>query len=86
MILISLGILIVIWAGIFMVDYSRANDLKMPIFVWPTDTADDGGSGTYQGFGYYFEIEGNFMPADVHSGIVRIDLYLFGNHFLGVIT
>ena len=43
-----------------------------------TQTADDGGSGTYQGLGYRYEIEGNFMPEEEYPGVTRYEMYVFG--------
>ena len=51
--------LILLWGVIFAIDYFRCSNLKMPIFVIPGETADDGGSGTYYGLGYSVEVEKN---------------------------
>ena len=44
----------------------------------PAETADDGGSGTYKGLGYSFDIEGNFMPEDEFPGVTKARFYLLG--------
>jgi len=48
-----------------------------PDFSAVTET-DDGGSGTYQGLGYRYEIEGNFMPEEEYPGVTRYEMYVFG--------
>lgn len=50
-------LLIVLWTVILFIDYSRCSHLKEPIFVVPTITADDGGSGTYYGLWYKVKIK-----------------------------
>ena len=43
--------------------------------------AQDGGSGTYVGLGYSFDIEGNFVSEskDLLKGVTSYRGYLFGN-------
>ena len=41
-------------------------------------TADDGGSGHYQGLGYSFDIKGHFMPEDECPGVTAYALRIFG--------
>lgn len=53
-----LGILSVLWAAAFTTDYVRCSSLREPLFVVARGvTADDGGSGNYQGLGYTVEVE-----------------------------
>ncbi len=54
---VILGILLILWAGMFITDWKRSASLKMPVFAKAKITADDGGSGTYRGIGYRVEIE-----------------------------
>lgn len=68
-----------IWIILGTVDYPRVKNFKRPIFSIPLSTADDGGSGTYQGLGYSFEIKGNFMPEDEFPEVTYYKYYLFGN-------
>ncbi|TCK98649.1 hypothetical protein EDC19_1082 [Natranaerovirga hydrolytica] len=76
---VCIGI-VVIGLGIGFVDYWRVCHLfEKPIFTIPIMTSDDGGSGTYQGLGYSFEIQGNFMPEDEHFGVTHFEYYWFGN-------
>ena len=49
--------LIILWAIIFFIDYSRCSHLKEPLFVVAGLTADDGGSGIYYGLGYKVKME-----------------------------
>ena len=61
------------------IDYFQVKGFEKPIFSIATNTADDGGSGTYKGLGYSFEIEGNFMPEDEFSAVTYYEYYIFGN-------
>lgn len=52
------GAVIVLWGAMFATDYIRCSNVKEPIFVVAVgETADDGGSGTYQGRGAGYETE-----------------------------
>ncbi|MBQ2775527.1 MAG: hypothetical protein IJF40_06560 [Clostridia bacterium] len=73
-----LVVLILLWGIVAAVDFSRVNDFEKPIFCVPTQTADDGGSGRYVGLGYYFDIEGSFMPENDTHRVTYFDAYLFG--------
>ncbi|MBQ3615693.1 MAG: hypothetical protein II993_06840, partial [Anaerotignum sp.] len=53
-----------LWFALAATDLLRLNSFEMPIFARPTETFDDGGSGTYKGLGWRIELEGNFMPED----------------------
>ena len=55
---IVIGVLLIIWSAMFATDYIRCFSLKEPLFVIAKGTtADDGGTGTYQGLGYTVEVE-----------------------------
>ena len=69
-----------LWGIVGVIDYFQVKGFeKKPIFSITTNTADDGGSGTYKGLGYSFEIDGNFMPEDEFPGITYYEYYIFGN-------
>ena len=68
-----------LWFAAAATDLLRVNDFEKPIFARPTVTADDGGSGTYKGFGWRIEIKGNFMPEDEFPGITQYEYYLFND-------
>lgn len=77
-----LGIMLAVvslWGVTGIIDYSKIKEFKKPIFAIPTNTYDDGGSGTYQGLGYSFEIEGNFLPDDEQPGVTYYEYYILGN-------
>lgn len=76
--IIGLVIFAMLWLGIGVSDYARVSDFEKPVFCIPTQTADDGGSGTYRGLGYRYEIEGNFMPEEEYPGVTRYEMYVFG--------
>ena len=59
-------------------DFLRIKSFERPIFVLAGDTFDDGGSGTYYGLGYSFEIKGNFLPGDEVPGVTHYKYRLFG--------
>ena len=73
--------LILLWGVIFAIDYLRCSNLKMPIFVIPGETADDGGSGTYYGLGYSVEVEKN-VSAEYGVQIESVEMYIF-DKFIG---
>ena len=77
--------LILFWGIIFGIDYFRCSNLKMPIFVIPGDTADDGGSGTYYGLGYSVEVEKN-VSAEYGVQIESVEIYIFDKFVGGGIT
>lgn len=54
---IVLVVLLSLAVGIFVTDYYRSQNLKIPIFAKATVLADDGGSGTYQGLFYRVTVE-----------------------------
>lgn len=74
----ALGVVVFLLAVMAFVDWRRVKAFELPVFARPTQTADDGDSGTYQGAGYRFEIEGNFMPEDELPGVTRYEYYIFG--------
>ncbi len=77
-ILISIGVLLVVWFAMFVTDYMRCGSLKEPIFVVSKNTtADDGGSGTYQGLGYSVYVEKN-IDAEYGVTLVRVEMSMFG--------
>ncbi len=59
-------------------DYLRVVSFEKPIFAIGRNLADDGGSGTYVGLGYYFRIEGKFLPEDELKGVTKFDYYILG--------
>lgn len=59
-------------------DYARVHDFEMPVFCVLVNGADDGGSGTYVGLGYSFDIQGNFMPLDEFPGITQYTYKIMG--------
>ena len=64
------------WFAAAATDLIRVHGFEKPIFARPTVTADDGGSGTYKGFGWRIELEGNFMPEDEFPGVTQFEYYL----------
>lgn len=77
--------LILLWGVIFAIDYFRCSNLKMPIFVIPGETADDGGSGTYYGLGYSVEVEKN-VSAEYGIQIESVKMYIFDKFVGGAIA
>jgi hypothetical protein len=72
------AILILLLAAAGLIDYLRVRAFEKPIFARASITADDGGSGKYQGIGYAIDIKGNFMPEDEYPGVTRFTYYIFG--------
>ena len=78
MLLIFLAIL-VLWLGMTVTDlYLVTHEFEQPLFCILVNDADDGGSGTYIGLGYSFEIKGNFMPEDEFPGVTKYELKILG--------
>lgn len=72
-------VLIVLWGITIGVDYrTTMHGFEKPIFAAAKKTADDGGSGIYQGIGYSIEVEGDFMPEDEFPGVTYARFTLFG--------
>lgn len=69
--------LFLLWFAMAATDLLRLKSFEKPIFARPAVTYDDGGSGTYQGFGWRIELEGNFMPTDELPGVTQFAYYLF---------
>lgn len=75
--LITILILLIVWVAFFVTDAYRVfSRHEKPVFCLAAATADDGGSGTYEGLGYSFKLGGNFLlPAPYVS---EAELYVFG--------
>ena len=84
-ILIIVLSLILLWGVIFAIDYIRCSNLKMPIFVIPGETADDGGSGIYYGLGYSVDVEKN-ISADYGEQIESVEMYICDKFVGGAIA
>lgn len=76
-ILLAAAVLVGAWVTLGVVDFSRVHSFKLPIFCRWTLRYLDGGSGTYTGLGYSFEIEGDFIDEDA-AGVTSYTARLFG--------
>ncbi len=74
---IAAAIVASLWIAIGVVDFARVFNFEQPFFCIPYNTMDDGGSGTYIGLGYSFEIEGNFMPEEPNPGVTEYKAKIF---------
>ena len=83
--IIILLFIILLWGVIFLVDYFRCLNVKMPIFVIPGETADNGGSGTYYGLGYSVGVEKN-ISAEYGDQIESVEMYIFDKCIAGGIN
>ena len=61
-IIIAILGVVVLWLCVGIVDFALVRNYRRPLFCICTEPLQDGGSGKYVGLGYYFDIEGNFMP------------------------
>lgn len=69
---------LILWAGIFTTDFIRCASFMEPIFVVPVEsTADDGGSGIYQGLGYTVKVE-KYMDAEYGIVLSSVEMSVFG--------
>jgi len=78
LLLIVISGFIAIWLLIGIIDFALVHNYKKPVFCIGVNTVDDGGSGTYKGLGYSFELEGNFMPESENPGVNSYRGYIFG--------
>lgn len=77
-ILLAAAIILCIWILVGVIDFSRVHSFDRPAFcVWSLKYLD-GGSGTYSGLGYSFEIKGNFFPDDEQPGVTEYTAKIFG--------
>ena len=76
--LIALGILLALALVMGLADFARVTDFERPLFCVCTRGADDGGSGTYRGLGYSFDIRGNFLPEDEFPGVTEFEARILG--------
>ena len=75
LIIISISIL---WLAVFTTDFIRCSSFLEPIFVVPIETtADDGGSGIYQGLGYTVTVE-KYVDAEYGSVLSSVEMRVFG--------
>jgi len=73
-----LAVCLLLWSGIFCVDYTRCMNLKAPLFVVPLAvTADDGGSGRYQGLGYTVDVE-KHLDAELGLQVLAVEMRVLG--------
>ena len=71
-------LLLLLWGTMFAIDVWQVAHWEKPSFAQAYITADDGGSGVYQGLGYGFNLRGNFLPEDVLYGVQEYEILLFG--------
>lgn len=77
LLLLAPASIVVLWVLIGIVDFSRVQSYRLPIFCKWTLQFLDGGSGTYTGLGYSFEIKGDFIGAEA-AGVTEYTAKLFG--------
>ncbi len=61
-VIVAVVCVIAVWLIMGIVDFALVRSYHRPLFCVCTEPMQDGGSGKYVGFGYSFDIEGNFMP------------------------
>lgn len=77
--------LVLIWGGLLATDAYRCFHLQKPLFAVGTQTADDGGSGIYQGLGYTVKLDGSL--SDQYGYVVQsAELTAFGKVIAAAIT
>lgn len=80
-IIITIVCILAAWIVAGVIDFVMVRTWHKPIFCIGRELAQDGGSGTYVGLGYSFDIEGNFVSEskDLIKGVTSYRGYLFGN-------
>lgn len=76
---IATVIIVSLWILTVIIDFARIHSFERPIFciLLAEYAKDDGGSGTYVGLGYSFDIKGNFLPEDELYGVTEYNAKLF---------
>lgn len=69
---------ILLWFIAGVIDFSLVHHYKKPLFSICTESMQGGGSGTYVGLGYSFDIEGNFTPDTSDYGVTSYRCYILG--------
>ena len=79
--IIAVACLLAAWIAVGVIDYAMVSGFERPVFcvLDAEKSCQDGGSGTYVGLGYSFDIRGNFMPEDEYPGVTRYVYYIFGS-------
>ena len=77
--------LLLIYGCIFTTDYVRVSSFREPVFAFATVTADDGGSGVYQGLGYKVKTEKR-IDAEYGEVLVSVEMIVFGKTVAAAIT
>jgi ABC-type polysaccharide transport system permease subunit len=76
MLTLLLLLVVLCWGSIFAIDYYRCSHLQMPLFVTAVETADDGGSGLYQGLGYQVDVQ---LDGNVPNySVIAVTMTMFG--------
>ena len=83
--IVTLLALLALWSAAFAVDCRRCLSLREPIFVLAGETADDGGSGIYYGFGYTVKME-KHIDAEGGAVLDAVELRLLGKTVAAAIT
>ncbi len=77
-VIIVIAAVIVLWGAMFTTDFIRAGNLREPVFARLQGvTADDGGSGTYQGLGYTVNTE-IYTDAEYGRCVQAVEMLMFG--------
>ena len=79
--IIAVACLLAAWIAVGVIDYATVSGFERPVFcvLDAEKSYQDGGSGTYVGLRYSFDIRGNFMPEDEYPGVTQYVYYIFGN-------
>lgn len=80
-ILVAIGILAIIWVSMFVIDYTRCNSAKTPIFVMKGDDVDEYGGGTYYGLCYKAQFV-RYYSINNGIGTSYVQLDLFGKKIM----
>ena len=75
----------VLSGAMFSIDYYRCAKLEKPLFAMGIATADDGGSGMYQGLGYSVKLDGE-LTAEYGYVVRSVEMYALGQFVFGAIT
>ncbi len=67
-----------VWIVIGALDFAMVSGFNKPIFCIGIRLSDNGGSGTYIGLGYAFDIRGDFTPEANPRGVTSYVGYIFG--------
>ena len=78
--------IVILWGIIFLIDYNRCSNFKIPIFVIKETVTDSSVlTETYYGLGYRVKVEKN-LSAEYGEQLIRVEMYMVDRFITGAIA